>query len=329
MKNVYVDNLRVGDAVSGQTFAIYEAKRATDRNNNTYIDLVLSDKTGKIRAKVWSSSLPNVDKDAAKVGKVASIDGVVEDFKGNLQLNISSLRQVDETKVDEYIESSLFDPDSMMSELSEIIAGIGNSDIKQLLQSMLGDQDFAQKLKYWPAATSYHHEFRSGLLQHVLEGLALASGMERFYPSLDFDIVRAGIILHDLGKLEEIDASGFAPRYTVKGSVLGHLYIGTEMLDKYFPENGDARIKMHLKHIILSHHGEKEKGSPVLPATGEAMLVSQIDDTSAKARMAADASLETPDEIGMTPFNKHLQRWMWADNKPQPEEEAAIVYPEE
>ncbi len=331
MKSIYVESLRDGESLQGQTFAVFEVTRATDKYNNEYMDLLVGDRTGKLKAKIWSDTLPKVNTKLIKIGKVVALDARVEDYKGNLQLNVSGVHQVDETKVDEYIQSSTLNPEEMFAELKSVIDSIQNQDILAMFNSMLQDQDFVRKVKYWPAATSYHHEFRSGLLQHILEGLALANGVERFYPTLDFDVVKAGIILHDLGKLEELDASGFATRYTVKGSILGHIYIGTEIIDRFFPHNGSEKVKMHLKHIVLSHHGEKEKGSPVLPATPEAVLVHSVDAASAITRMAADAIEGNQDDFGMTPFVPHLQRWMWADSQAKSDDlsEEAIVYPEE
>ncbi len=316
MKTVYVTDIASGTVIQGETFALIEVKAATDKNDRPYYDLTLGDRTGQVRAKIWSDSMGNVDKEGLKVGKVAAIWARVEEFRGKPQLNIMELRKVDETQLDEYLESSAFPVEDMWKQLLEIIADVKNKYIRGLLENIVNDPDMSRKLKYWPAAVSFPHDFRSGLLQHVLEMLTLASGMEKFYPDLDFDIVRGGIILHDLGKLEEIDAQGLVARYTVVGSVLGHIYLGTQIIDKFAPEGTPEKIILHLKHIVLSHHGEKEKGSPVVPATAEALLVSGIDEASAKAQMGFKGMKEPVDEIGMTSYNRWLERWMWADNKP-------------
>lgn len=329
MKTIYIDQLHDGESLQGQTFAVFAVKRATDKYNKQYLELLIGDKTGKIKAMVWTDVLARINTKLTKVGKVVAVDAKVEDYKGKLQLKVTNLTQVDETKVDEYIQSSQLDENQMLEELKNIVSDFDNSDLVAMFESMFADDEFLSKLKYWPAATSYHHEFRSGLLQHILEGVAFANGLERFYPSLDFEVVYTGIILHDLGKLEELDASGFATRYTVVGSVLGHIYLGTQVIDKYFPSDGNPDLKMHLKHIVLSHHGDKEKGSPVLPATPEAILVHSADSSSAITRMATDAIDGEVDEYGMTPFIPHMQRWMWAAADVGSTDEDEIVYDSE
>jgi 3'-5' exoribonuclease len=192
---------------------------------------------------------------------------------------------------------------------------IANSDIKQMLQAIMDDQELITKFKYWPAALSHHHDFRSGLLQHVMEALALVDGLEKYYPDVDFDMVRAGIVLHDIGKVEEIDASGFVPQFTVRGAVLGHVFISTEYVDRYLPSTAPDKLRWHLKHIILSHNGEREKGAPVLPATPEALLVSGIDETSANLQKGYKGIQAATDDNGMTGYNRWLNRWLWADRK--------------
>ncbi|MCA9379494.1 HD domain-containing protein, partial [Candidatus Dojkabacteria bacterium] len=248
MKNLFVSDLQNDSTISGVPFAVVEVKSATDKNNNPYYDLVLADKTGQVAGKVWSDNIGNVDKQALKAGRIVAVDAVVADFRGKLQLNITAARAVDETKLESYMETSVFDAEDMLDELKQIIdTKISNKEIKQLFANLFADADAVEKLKTWPAAVSFHHDFRSGLLQHILECLSLADGLERFYPDADFDLVRAGIILHDIGKLEELDASSITPRYTVKGSVLGHVYIGCEFVDRYLPGDASEKLNLNLK----------------------------------------------------------------------------------
>jgi 3'-5' exoribonuclease len=322
MKTVYVTDITPGGAISGETFAIAEAKQASDKNGNPYFDLVLTDKSGSISAKIWSEALPRIDRSLLKPGKVVAVSATVSEYKGNVQLTITEISQVDETKMEEYLESSQFPVEDMYKELQDIIqTKIEDTAIKALLENTFADADVARRFKYWPAATSFHHNFRSGLLQHVLECLSLVDGLQRFYPELDFDIVRAGLIYHDIGKLEEIDGEGLVANYTAKGSILGHMHLGIQILERFAPENLPEYVKDHLKHIILSHHGEKEKGSPVLPATPEALLVAGVDDTSAKTNMGIKAMAEPANEQGMSGYNRWLGRFMWVDRRTTPSAE--------
>lgn len=315
MKTIFVSDLAPGMVLNGVPFAVAEKKLSTDKNTNQFYDIVLADKTGQVRAKVWPDNMAGVDTKQLQVGKVIAVDAHVVEHKGQVQLNILKTGSVDETKVEEYIEASRFSVDEMFAELEQVVREIENFQIKQMLQAILADAEISRKLKYWPAGLSFHHDFRSGLLQHILECLTLVSGIGRFYPDVDMDIVSAGIILHDLGKIEELDANGVVPRYSLKGSVLGHVYIGTEYVDKYLPADTPENIRWHLKHIILSHNGTREKGASVSPITAEALLVSAIDDVSADLNKGDKAMRMPTSDLGLTDYNRWLERWMWAGRK--------------
>ncbi len=261
---------------------------------------------------MWSDHIKDVERSALKAGRIVSIDARVDSYKNALQLNILSLRGVDESKLDSYISSSAFDPTDMYSELLGIANDIKKEDLRTLLTNVLNYEDIKKRLMYWPAAVSIHHDFRSGLLQHILEMLTIANGLERFYPDVDFDIVRAGIILHDIGKVEELDGSGMVSSYTTEGALVGHIVLGLRLLDRYWPSNISYTNKLHIQHILLSHHGTKEFGSPVLPATVEAILIHYIDNVSAKARTVTQGLEEAKDEKGFTGFNRWMGTRLWA-----------------
>lgn len=313
MKILYVkDIVPGGPIITQETFAINEIRSAQDKNGRTYYDLVLADKTGRINAKIWPDSFDNVDKNALKAGKVVVVDAKIDQYKGVAQLSLLSLNAVDEAKLDEYMQSSEFPVDEMWAELQAVIASVQDQNIKQLLTNITSDPQVAEKLKYWPAAVTVHHDFRSGLLQHILEMLAAAEGLQKFYHTANFDIVKAGIILHDIGKVEELDASGPATVYSKRGSLIGHMVLGLEIIKRHLPEAFPENIFTHIEHIVLSHHGMYEYGSPVLPATVEALLVHNIDNVSADARKAAQAlGNETLDNNGMSGYNKWMSTRFW------------------
>lgn len=311
MKTVYVRDIKPGGVITGETFALGEIRPATDKNNNTYYDITLVDKTGSIRGKIWSDSIGAIDKVAFKVGNVVMIDAKIDQYRGQAQLTVTSVRAVNEQLLDEYLQSSQFDIQTMWQELTAVAESITDEGVRQLVKNILDDERLASRLKYWPAAVTVHHDFRGGLLQHLLEMLVTASGLERFYPDANFDIVKAGIILHDIGKLEELDMQGMSTVYSKKGSLLGHMAIGLEIIDQHLPADFPESALWHLKHIVLSHHGEYEFGSPVLPATVEALIVHNVDNVSADARKAAQAIAESVDEEGMTAYNKWLSTRFW------------------
>jgi 3'-5' exoribonuclease len=315
MKNLFVTDITVGQVLQNVAFAITEKKLGVDKNGKQFLDLTLADKTGQLRAKIWPEAMANIDTKLISVGKVIAVSGVAVEFKEHIQINIQNVATVDETQLEEYVVASAFSADAMWSELLQIIAELQNPYLKQMCETMFADTEVARKFKYWPAGLSYHHDFRSGLLQHVLECIAMAKPMARFYPDLDMDMVIASLILHDIGKIEELDADTITPRYSAKGSVLSHLYIGTVYVDRFLPAEAPEKLSWHLKHIILSHNGAKEKGAPVLPATAEAVFVSALDEASAQLNMGDYGVKQPANELGMTDYNRWLNRWMWAESK--------------
>jgi len=315
MKSTYVKDLAYGQVLSGETFALKDINTGTDKNNQPYYDLTLADKTGEIKGKVWSDHIQEIEKSSLKTGRIVAISARVDQFKGALQLNVLSLKGVDEKELDDYMNTSAFKPEEMWDELMDAVKSVGEKDLKELLENVLKDVEIKKRLMYWPAAMSVHHDFRSGLLQHILEMLTVAEGLERFYPEVDFDMVKTGIVLHDIGKLEELNGNGMGASYTTEGALIGHIALGIKMLEKYWPEDISYSNKLHVQHIILSHHGTKEFGSPVLPATVESILVHYIDNVSAKARTVTQGLEEGKDEHGFTGFNRWMGTRLWAGAK--------------
>ena len=278
MKTIYIEDLTIGQIIAGETFAIQEVKRAEDRNGNPYYDLILGDKTGRMKAKVWHKQIPHVNKDAMKVGRVVAVTAKIDEFKGNMQMDIQELNEVDEAKLEEYLESSAFDPEDMWEELMGRVEGISDGGIKKLLESMLADEEIARNLKYLPAGIYIHHGFRSGLLQHILEILSICDSLKKFYPEVDYDLIIAGAIIHDIGKMAEFKTDGAAISFALEGVMVGHIVLSYEILLNHMPEDMNERTKLKLKNIILSHHGTRDKGSPVLPVTIESIMLHAADD---------------------------------------------------
>jgi 3'-5' exoribonuclease len=315
MKTRYVADLRSGEVLASEIFAVTSAIKAEDKNKQPYWDVTLADKTGNISGKIWADSANRISSSNLQAGKLVQLTARVEEYKGKLQLNISSVMPADETRMDDFVKSGRFDAEKMFEKLQAIVSeNIEHSDLKALFENLFADSQIVSKLKTWPAGISLHHEFRAGLLQHVLEMLGMALGTREYYPELNYEIVIAGIIFHDLGKFVELDAAGVTPMYTLEGNLLGHIYLGVELLNKYYPQAGDPRIKLHLQHIILSHHGEKEKGSPVLPATGEALMVHKFDAASSEVRNMADVASVATTRPDSTEYNRYFQRTVWLDS---------------
>lgn len=307
MKSLYTKDLKKNLIFEKETFAIFEVKRAEDKNGKPYYDLLIGDKTGRVKAKIWSDNIKEVDTKSLKQGRIAQVSGKVDEFKNNLQINVTKLAGVDETMLEDFLESSEFNADDMMVEIQLEIEQIEHAGIRKVLQNMFADEDFSRKFKYWAAAKSIHHEFRSGMIQHILEMISISKGLKRFYPMVNFDILTAGIILHDIGKLEELDASGLGTSYTKKGTLLGHMFLGIQIFEKYGGKDLPEDIYLHLVHLILSHHGTLEFGSPVVPSTIEAVILHYIDNLSAKPRTAVKAV----QEIAVTEEFGNYNPWLF------------------
>lgn len=306
MKTIYISDLQKNQIVTNEAFVIVEAKRLEDKNGKAYYNVTLADKTGKIEAKIWNDSFSNVETKAIKEDKVVQVSGKVDEYKGKKQMSIMTLSSVDESSLEEFLESSEFNADEMFKEVESEVAAIKNAKIKKMLENILSDSEIGRKFKYWPAASSVHHDFRSGLIQHVLEMLSISKGLVRFYPSVNYDVLTAGIIMHDMGKVYELDAQGITARYTTIGSLIGHIPMGLQILDRFGKENLDEKDYLHIAHLILSHHGSKDLGSPVMPSTVEAIMLSAIDLLSSKARTAQKAVDSISDDSEFSSFNQWL-----------------------
>lgn len=285
MKTIYVKDLVKNQVFTGEIFAIFDVSRAQDKNGKNYVNLIVGDKTGKINGKIWSEKLEGINSSILKVGNLGKISGKVDDYKGMLQLNIYNVEPVAEVQIDEFFASSKYNPDEMFTELQSYISGISDQEIREVITEIYNDTEIQRKIKYWPAGNSIHHEFRSGLLQHLLEMIEIHKGLIRFYPELNHDILIAGILLHDIGKIEELNG-GISSNYTTVGSLIGHIVIGYEIFTRFAKGKISENKLLHIQHLILSHHGKLEFGSPVVPSTPEAIALNYIDGLSSKTRAA-------------------------------------------
>lgn len=284
MKTIYVKDLAPSMNITGEGFAIKSVELSQTKDNKPFYKLVLMDKTGEVKGQIWSDNLKRMDKSTLKAGNVVVVDAIVEDYRGILQMNIFNVQKIDETSLSEYMEASDFNPEDLWKEINKFIDEIKDSDIKIFLKNLFKDEDIVRKYKTYPAAEYVHHAFRGGLLEHVIEMLNFAVPLKRFYPEANYDLITAGVILHDIGKLFELEPVGVSVQRTKEGYLIGHLIKSYEVVLEKGKELNESTL-LNLKHIILSHHGFLEFGSPVLPATIEAIIVSYLDQLSSKARI--------------------------------------------
>lgn len=285
----YIQDYREGNKFYG----IYLCKTKQvlkTKAGKTYYSLILQDKTGTIDAKIWELSNGIDDFDAMDF---VMVDGIITMFQGNRQVNISRLRKAQEGEYDaaEYMPASRYNREEMFQELMIYIESIKEPHLKELAESyFVRDADFIREFKRHSAAKAVHHGFIGGLLQHTLAVTKLCDFMAKNYSILDRDLLITAAIFHDVGKVYEL-ADFPANDYTDEGQLLGHIFLGAELVGKRIEQipGFPVLLATELRHCILAHHGELEYGSPKKPAIAEAMALNFADN--------ADARLETMTEI--------------------------------
>lgn len=282
---------------------------ATTRNGKEYINIILQDKTGQIDGKIWDPDSPGIGE--FEPMDYVSIDGQVTVFNGNRQLNCNMVFKAEEGSYEpgDYFPVTEFSIDDMKAELTGIIDSVQNPYLSQLLKSFFDDEAFMKKFAAHSAAKSVHHGFIGGLLQHTLGVARICNDTAGHYSFVNRDLLVAGAILHDIGKLSELSAFP-ANEYTDAGQLLGHIVIGAQMVSNHIAKipKFPKRLAGEVLHLILSHHGELEYGSPKKPALVEAMILSFADNMDAKIETMYEAlnSKEAQNEDGWVGYNKYL-----------------------
>lgn len=258
-------------------------------NRATYLSMTLQDDTGIIDAKLWNASEEQV-KTLVK-GKVVQIKGDIIKYNDDKQMKIIKINVLSNNEKDKikFLKQAPLDSTFMIEQIKKYIEKIDNMKLYQLVKTLF--EDNIEKLTIYPAASKNHHEYVSGLAFHTYGMLKIAEAFCDLYPSLNKDLLYAGITLHDLGKTVELSGP-VVPEYTLEGKLLGHISISNAMIketaDKLHIEGEEVTL---LQHMILSHHGKNEYGSPVLPQIKEAEILYLIDNIDARMAMM-DKALE-------------------------------------
>jgi 3'-5' exoribonuclease len=286
MKDIYIADLAnfdEGRSFDGY-FLVLAKQQRTTKTNKPYLNLILGDKTGQLEGRVWELGDPRIAKDFDR-GDVVKARGSASRFDDRLQMKIDQLRVALPNEVDksDLLPSTTQDVGVLWRALLSFVASFTNPDLQRLLTTMLADPALAAAYREAPAARLLHHAWLGGLLEHVISLLTLADRVAAHYSLLDRDLLMTGVILHDIGKLRELTwKTGFD--YTVEGVLLGHIQIGTALTERAIDSlpNFPPRLKTLVLHMILSHHGKLEFGSPKLPMIPEALALSFLDDLDAK-----------------------------------------------
>lgn len=282
-----VNTLKDGELVE-EIYFLADRQLRANRNAALYLSVDLRDRTGVINGRLWN--VTEAACEGIQSGGYARIRGKVQVYQGTLQLILSHITPVSSEGLDptDFEQGPSQDTELLLQELRAVLESVQQPDLHRLLLCFLADGDLVQTLCMMPAGVKAHHAYRGGLLEHIVTLSRVAQRVCEVYPHLDRDLLLAGVFLHDIGKLRELACeSSFV--YTDEGQLLGHLVIGVEMLNdkirdceqqtgRPFPEE----LKLNLKHLILSHHGTYEFGSPRLPMTAVAVALHLIDNLDAK-----------------------------------------------
>ena len=270
-KTRYVRDLRPHENITDY-FLVQSKDVRLKKDGDPYLAMVLSDRTGRLEAKMWEGIEEVVGTfDSADFVKV---QGLTQVYRHRPQITVQRLRRAEESEVRlaDYLPHTEKDVDEMFGRLLAAVEEMQNPHLKRLLEAFLDDGEIAARLKTAPAAKSLHHAFIGGLLEHIISLLELAKHVAGHYELIDQDLLTTGIVLHDLGKIYELDAQRTFD-YTDEGRLLGHITIVLRVLDRHCAaiEDFPAKWKLLVEHMILSHHGKYEFGSPKLPSFPEAL----------------------------------------------------------
>ena len=309
MKNRFISDLQPNEMVT--TYFLVQSKEVRLRKTGEpYLALILSDRTGQLEAKKWE----DIDEVADTFDRddFVKVHGLVQNYRERPQMTIQRMRRADDSEVElaDYLPHTAKNIDEMFGALRAAVDEIVNPHLRQLLQSFLDDPEITSRLKRAPAAKSLHHAFVGGLLEHVLSLLNLARLAVQNYDYVDLDLVKTGIVLHDIGKIHEL-TYGRTFGYSSEGQLLGHITIGLRMLDQKCAQLPDfpPRLKVLVEHLILSHHGQYEFGSPKLPMFPEAVMLHYLDDLDSKLEsMRAYVSSDKQNQEDWTRYNPSLER---------------------
>jgi len=293
-----VRDLEPGESID-DTFLVESSNLKLTRNGKSYIQFSLRDRTGRIRALLWEASREAFERIGADT--LVRVVGRVEQYQGSLQLVVDSIETIERAESDraEYLPHATADVAALERELGEVVAGVRSDPIRRFIETFLADPRIREGLRRAPAGKSLHHAYVGGLLEHIVTLARAARAIHPIYPEIDLDLLLAGVILHDLAKIEEISHDG-AFAYTDRGQLVGHIAMGIAWVEtkaREIPGIPKETVDQ-IQHMIASHHGCGEFGSPKEPMTAEAIALHMLDNLDAKLASYFAARAEPRNEAG-------------------------------
>ncbi len=302
------------------TFLATDTQVRKDSRGESYLALQLTDRTGSVDARMWK--LPDELVNGLSQPEYVHVTGNAQDYRGMLQIKVEHLRVIDSSEVeeDDYIPASEKDRKALAAEVELVGHGFDDPHLRSLFEVMVSDEEFWEAFCNAPAAKSMHHARIGGLLEHSAQCLHVARELVELYP-VDRDLVFFGAIFHDVGKIKELSWGKGGFGYTTVGRLKGHVSIGEGIVASYIAELPDfpQELALRISHIMLSHQGELEYGSPERPRTAEALLVHMIDNLDARMTMFAETTHNVSGG-GWSSHNNPLRRALYVPEG-DPEEE--------
>lgn len=303
MTRRYINQLGPQEKVNA-IFRVVNKQVRANRSGNLYLQVDLCDRTGSITALKWNATA--ADSQAFEAGDYVCVEGTTQVFQGGLQLIAKRLTRVPATEIDEteFVRVSATELHRLQARLAELVHSLTDLPLRTLAECFLADQGLMDRLRRAPGGVKYHHAYAGGLLEHIVQVMETASALASCYSQIDRNLLLAGAFFHDLGKLEELAYDGRLA-YTDEGQLVGHVILGVRLLEQKVPQAEEllgepfpAETLLRLKHMIVSHHGHYEFGSPKLPMTLEALTLYCLDYLDAHVfffqhRMEEDRSPES------------------------------------
>jgi len=298
-----------------QVFLVADKQLRANRNGNLYLQLRLTDKTGSLTGMLWNANDQLFN--SVATGNYLRVQGTTQIYNGQLQMIVTRLEPTDPRQIDEqdFITVSTEEIDKLAKRLAELLRGLTNVHLRNLAECFLADEEFMGKFTTAPAGVKNHHAYRGGLLAHVISLMEVCRVVSPLYPELDGDLLLVGAFLHDAGKIDELTYDRELA-YSDEGQLIGHvvMVIGTidakvAEAERLSGENFPRELLLRLKHLVVSHHGEYEFGSPKLPMTLEAIALHLLDNLDAKLYSVAQILKEdTSGDSAWTSYNQALGR---------------------
>jgi 3'-5' exoribonuclease len=292
------------------SFAVASKQVKTKKNGELYLALSLADRTGQIQANMWDNVSDSIN--AFEQDDFVKVKGMVQKYNGRWQLTLHKVRKLGDAEIDysDYLPKTSKDIEQLWRTVADFVESFENLWLKRLVQDFMADEAIATAYKNAPAAKTLHHAFVGGLLDHVVSLFTVCDLVARNYPQVNRDLLLTGAFLHDIGKIHEL-AYQRSISYTTKGQLLGHMIIELEMLHEklsHIPGFPDE-LKILIEHLIISHHGQYDFGSPKLPMFPEALMLHYLDDLDSKIEsMRAQFERESELDGAWTSYNASLGR---------------------